>query len=318
MKIAKWLKWIVLATGVALFALLGFAYYCLADEYYVLRRNRDFEFVRRMLDYDEGEEFQCLGIRNYLNDDPRKSYSCISLPDGQTVFMPCLVQAGDNMYGGYKDGYYYAAKPMNGDWQIRRQHENALLRTGMPPRAKSADSFAQGFDDFLERYLGEVRGIFNDKNLASYFEPEGGGFYMLTTRECKSEYRVVYTDQRTFFSYRAECFRYTGGAHGGTVVKVGTIDVRTGKRLTTADVIPEGKRAEAIARVRAAVIAKIGGEMNLLPTANEVLASLSENFYVGKDGLHFVFAEYSVAPYHYAPELYGPVEVVIPGYGMSR
>ena len=91
------------------------------------------------------------------------------------------------MYGGYKDGYYYAAKPMNGDWQIRRQHENALLRTGMPPRAKSADSFAQGFDDFLERYLGEVRGIFNDKNLASFFEPDGGGFYMLTTRECKSE-----------------------------------------------------------------------------------------------------------------------------------
>lgn len=183
---------------------------------------------------------------------------------------------------------------------------------------KDADVLAQDFGDSLDCYVNEVRDVFGDKNLASFFESDGGGFYMLTTREYKSEYRVVYTDQRTFFSYRAECFRYTGGAHGGTVVKVGTIDVRTGKRLTTADVIPEGKRAEAIAKVREAVIAKIGGEINLLPTANEVLASLSENFYVGKDGLHFVFAEYSVAPYHYAPELYGPLEVVIPGYGMLR
>ena len=41
-------------------------------------------------------------------------------------------------------------------------------------------------------------------------------------------------------------------AHGGTIVKVGTIDVKTGKRLTTADVIPEDKRAEALAKVREA------------------------------------------------------------------
>ena len=183
---------------------------------------------------------------------------------------------------------------------------------------KDADVSAQDFGDPLSCYVNEVRDVFGDKNLASFFEPDGGEFYMLTTREYKSEYKVVYTDQRTFFSYRAECFRYTGGAHGGSVVKVGTVAVKTGRRLTTADVIPEGKRAEAIARVREAVIAKIGGEKNLLPTANEVLASLSENFYVGKDGLHFVFAEYSVAPYHYAPELYGPLEVVIPGYGPLR
>ena len=37
-----------------------------------------------------------------------------------------------------------------------------------------------------------------------------------------------------------------------------------------------------------------------------------------EDGLHFIFAEYSVAPYHYAPELYGPVEVVIPAYGKYK
>lgn len=86
--------------------------------------------------------------------------------------------------------------------------------------------------------MNEVRDVFNDKNTANFFEPEGGAFYMLTTLECKTGYKVIYTDQRTFFSYRAECFRYTGGAHGGTIVKVGTMDARTGKRPTLADVIP--------------------------------------------------------------------------------
>ena len=180
---------------------------------------------------------------------------------------------------------------------------------------RDANLFMLDFNDFLDVYLDEMRGLFNDKSIIWSIGTEG---VRPTTREYKSKYKVVHTDGRTFFSYRAECFTYTGGAHGGTVVKVGTIDVRTGKRLTTADVIPEGKRAEAIAKVREAVIAKIGGEKNLMPTANEVLATLSENFYVGKGGLHFVFAEYSVAPYHYSPELYGPVEVVIPGYGMLR
>ncbi len=178
---------------------------------------------------------------------------------------------------------------------------------------KDADAFARDFGNFLDCYVNEVRDVFNDKNLASYFEPEGGGFHMLTTKEYKSEYKVVYTDQQTFFSYWAECFMYTGGAHGGTIVKVGTIDVKTGKRLTTADVIPPEKRDEAIAKVREAVIAKIGGQENLMPSAEEVLATLSENFYVGKNSLHFVFNEYEVACY-----AQGVVEVVIPAYGMLR
>ena len=176
---------------------------------------------------------------------------------------------------------------------------------------RDADSFARDFRNYLDCYVNEVQDLFHDNNFASYFEPEGGGFYMLTTKEYKSEYKVVYTDGRTFFSYWAECFMYTGGAHGGTIVKVGTIDVKTGKRLTTADVIPPGKRDEAIAKIREAVIAKIGGEENLMPSAKEVLSKLQENFFVGKDGLHFIFNEYEVACY-----AQGVVEVVIPAYGM--
>jgi hypothetical protein len=178
---------------------------------------------------------------------------------------------------------------------------------------KDADVLAQDFGNSLNCYVNEVRDVFGDKNLVSYFEPDGGGFHMLTTKEYKSEYKVVYTDQQTFFSYWAECFMYTGGAHGGTIVKVGTIEVKTGKQLTTADVIPPEKRDEAIAKIRESVIAKIGGEENLMPSANEVLSKLQEDFFVGKDGLHFIFNEYEVACY-----AQGVVEVVIPAFEMRR
>ena len=47
---------------------------------------------------------------------------------------------------------------------------------------KDADVFARDFGNVLDCYVNEVRDVFGDKNLASYFEPEGGGFYMLTKR----------------------------------------------------------------------------------------------------------------------------------------
>ena len=158
----------------------------------------------------------------------------------------------------------------------------------------------------LDCYLNKVLDAFNS----------GGD---LEVQEYKSRFKVVHTDERSFFSYRAEYFFDNGKwLHGGEIVKVGTIDVKTGKRLTICDVIPDDKYDEALARVKAAVIARIGGEVNLMPSAREVLAKLPENFYIGEDGVHFVFAEYSVAPYHYAPDMYGPVEVVIPAYGSYR
>ena len=154
----------------------------------------------------------------------------------------------------------------------------------------------------FDSYLEEIREVLKDKNFA-HDEVVGAP---LTTREYRSKYEVVYADyERTFFSYREESFFYTGGAHGNTIVGVGTIDVKTGKELTIADVIPENKRAEALAIVENAVIAKIGGRENLL---GEI--TLTENFYIAGDGLHFVFNEYEVAAYSF-----GWIEVVIPAYG---
>ena len=47
---------------------------------------------------------------------------------------------------------------------------------------KEADAFARDFGNSLDCYVDEMRDVFGDKNLASFFEPEGGEFYMLTTR----------------------------------------------------------------------------------------------------------------------------------------
>ena len=47
---------------------------------------------------------------------------------------------------------------------------------------KGVCSFSDDFMKQLDCYVNEVWDVFNDKNLTSFFEPEGGEFYMLTTR----------------------------------------------------------------------------------------------------------------------------------------
>ena len=125
----------------------------------------------------------------------------------------------------------------------------------------------------------------------------------LTSREFTSEYKVVYADDAVA-SYLASDFAYTGGANGSVRVRAGTIDRKTGRRLSVADVVPAVRRAEALSALRKAVVAKIGGEDQLLGDVD-----LVENFYIARDGLHFVFGECEVAC-HAA----GVVDVVLPGF----
>jgi len=47
---------------------------------------------------------------------------------------------------------------------------------------KDADVSARDFGNSLDCYVNEVWDVFNDKNLTSFFEPEGCEFYMPTTR----------------------------------------------------------------------------------------------------------------------------------------
>lgn len=121
-----------------------------------------------------------------------------------------------------------------------------------------------------------------------------------TTWERNASYKVVFADKR-YLSFRAEEFAYNGGAHGGTKITVGTFGRQTGKQLCVADVVPANRRAEVLETVRKGVIEKIGGADKL---QGEV--TLVENFFIAKDGIHFVFNEYEVACY-----AAGPIEVVV-------
>ena len=122
-----------------------------------------------------------------------------------------------------------------------------------------------------------------------------------TTRFRQSDYQIVFAD-RWYLSFRAKESFYLGGAHGGAQITVGTFDRRTGRRLCVRDFIPAERREAALARLREEVVAQLGGEDQL---QGEV--TLTENFHVAEDGLHFIFNEYEVACY-----AAGAIEVVLP------
>ena len=182
-------------------------------------------------------------------------------------------------------------------------HIAAALLLGTLTLAVCRCADARG-EDGLGEYLAEMKMFFRDRGLANDLRVGGA----LTTREYNSKYEMIHIDRaRAFFSYRSTRYSYTGGAHGSTTVEIGTMEVAAWRKLTLDDVIPPDKRAEALARLKEAVIKKVGKEN----VQGEI--KLTNNFCVMEDGLHFVFQEYEVAAY-----AVGPVEVVIPAYGKYR
>ena len=121
------------------------------------------------------------------------------------------------------------------------------------------------------------------------------------SREYKGEYKIVYVDAR-YLSFYVEAYVCAGfNVHGGTSITVGTIDRKTGQVLKAADLIPERRMAEVRAALVDGVAKKLGGKKNLLSEPKII-----DNCYLGKDGIHFVYNEYEVAPY-----AEGPVDAVV-------
>ena len=88
------------------------------------RVERDYLFVLRMLESDEGEEFRLpagTGLRTYINDGGTIAY--LPLGDGVNVQMKDF---GKGRFACYNDGYFYVAKPVNGDYVFRRQDATKL------------------------------------------------------------------------------------------------------------------------------------------------------------------------------------------------
>ena len=88
------------------------------------RVERNYLFVLRMLESDEGEEFRLpsgTGLRTYIKDGGTIAY--LSLGDGVSVQMKDF---GKGRFACYNDGYFYVAKPVNGDYVFRRQDATKL------------------------------------------------------------------------------------------------------------------------------------------------------------------------------------------------
>ena len=120
-------------------------------------------------------------------------------------------------------------------------------------------------------------------------------------REYRGEYKIVYVDAR-YLSFYVEAYVCAGfNAHGGTSITVGTIDRKTGQVLKAADLIPERRMAEVRTALVDGIAKKLGGKKNLLSEPKII-----DNCYLGKDGIHFVYDEYEVAPY-----AEGPVDAVV-------
>ena len=121
-----------------------------------------------------------------------------------------------------------------------------------------------------------------------------------TTWEFRKGYRIVYADKE-YVSFYAEEYSYMGGAHGSDKISVGTFCRKTGKRLTLDGVFGADNRLQLNAALKGLVVAKLGSEEAL---QGDVVAT--ENFYLDKDGWHFVYNEYEVACY-----AMGAIEVAI-------
>ena len=121
-----------------------------------------------------------------------------------------------------------------------------------------------------------------------------------TTQEFNKEYKIVYADG-DYLSFYAKEYSYLGGAHGNTIIRVGTISRATGRVLKVGDFVADVKRAALKNALYDGAVKALGGKENLQSEVEVV-----ENFYLAKDGLHFVYNEYEIACY-----AAGPVEVMI-------
>lgn len=121
-----------------------------------------------------------------------------------------------------------------------------------------------------------------------------------TTQEFNKEYKIVYAD-RDYLSFYTKEYSYLGGAHGNTAIRVGTISRATGCITKVADFISDEKRAALKMALHNGAVKALGGKEHLQADVEVI-----ENFYLAKDGLHFIYNEYEIACY-----AAGAVEVVV-------
>lgn len=164
---------------------------------------------------------------------------------------------------------------------------------GVPGEADEGS--APGADACAD-YLATLRREIREANA----DPEYKIGFCATAEEHNVKKEMVYLDD-DYLSYRVTEYWFTGGAHGNTAIAVGTLDRKTGRELTLADVFGKDGLAALEKKLFDAVVAQIGKD-KLQAKVKPI-----ENFYLAADGWHFVYNEYEVACY-----AEGVIEVVIP------
>lgn len=151
-------------------------------------------------------------------------------------------------------------------------------------------------DEDLTRYLQECREVAMDAE----YDAKDLVRSSLTSQEFKKTFEVRFADAQ-YVSYYAECFSYTGGAHGMTTTTVGTLNRKTGQKVCVKDLVPAEKMPALQQALREGAIQQLGGAEHLQGEVKVI-----ENFYIAADGLHFVYNPYEIACY-----AKGRVEVVV-------
>ena len=127
-----------------------------------------------------------------------------------------------------------------------------------------------------------------------------------------SKYEILCRDEDKV-SYRATEYLYTGGAHGYTLVQVGTVDRKTGRKYKLVDMVPENRRGELLRKVREDIaIRRYEAKSYAEWRARKEIAffdepQLTENFYFDDQAIHFIYNQYEIACY-----ADGIIEAIVP------
>ena len=119
--------------------------------------------------------------------------------------------------------------------------------------------------------------------------------------ESESRHEIVYASEK-LVSYKIFSWSYTGGAHGMSDTKVGT--VRNGKVLKLADLPENIEKLWQKALNSHSEIKTIKEYAKFLKTEPQI----TENFYLDDKGIHFIYQPYEIAPF-----VNGTIDIFVPG-----
>ena len=106
--------------------------------------------------------------------------------------------------------------------------------------------------------------------------------------ESKCDYKIICSNEN-FVSFKITSWSYTGGAHGMTVTKVGT--VRNRKVMKLADLPADVHKLWENAVIKHF---KAKNFEELLKERGIFKPYITENFYLEKNGIHFIYDPYEI------------------------